>query len=331
MRAIIADGIIDLVVHVPADAEVPDWLHVPGVEVRQSRTTGVIFEQVYLPFATVGGPLLNFAGPAPLLKRNQIVTMHDATPFRFPQTFRRAFVLFYLVSYYLLGRWARRLVTVSRFSASELDDVLGIHTDKFVVAGCAANALTAVEPQQPELPLDETFYLTVGTLAVHKNLPVPVQAVAESGRTIVVVGASGNQQVFSQASTLSSKAIVAGRLSDAELAWLYRNARGLIFPSKYEGFGIPPLEAQSLGCPVVTSNAASLPEVAGDAALYFDPDDMPALLSQLDRLETEEGLADSLRQRGLANAQRYSWEISARRILNSIGLGTPDAAQPSSL
>lgn len=331
VRAIIASSATDLIVHVPAGTHVPDWLYTPKVEVRRHRTKGVLFEQLALPITTAGGLLLNFAGPAPLLKRHQVVTMHDATPFRFPKTFTKAFVLFYLVSYYLLGRWAQRLVTVSHFSARELDDVLGIPADKFVVAGCAANVLTDVKPQRPDLPVDGPFYLMVGTLAVHKNLPAPVQAVAESGRTVVIVGASGNDQVFSKASTVSSKAIVAGRLSDAELAWLYRNACGLIFPSKYEGFGLPPLEAQSLNCPVVSSDAASLPEIAGDAALYFAPNDMPGLLSQLDRLETEPGLAQSLRQRGAANAQRYSWDTSARRILHSVGLGVPESPQPSSL
>jgi len=331
VRAIIASGTTDLIVHVPADTDVPDWLYAPQVEIRRHRSKGVLFEQLALPAATAGGLLLNFAGPAPLFKRRQLVTMHDATPFRFPKTFTKAFVVFYWVSYYLLGRWAQHLVTVSRFSASELDDVLGIPADKFVVAGCAANILTNVEPQQPDLPVDDAFYLMVGTLAVHKNLPTPVKVITESGRTVVIVGASGNDQVFSKASTLSSKAIVAGRLSDSELAWLYRNARGLIFPSKYEGFGLPPLEAQSLNCPVISSNAASLPEIAGDAALYFAPDDMAGLLSQLDRLETESGLAGSLRERGAANALRYSWDISARRILHSIGLGAPDSPQPSSL
>lgn len=318
VRAIVVGDTTDLVLHVPADAEVPAWLHTPRVEVRRSRATGVLFEQLYLPLATFGKLLLNFAGPAPLLKKRQVVTMHDATPFRFPQTFRKAFVLFYLVSYYGLGRWARHLVTVSRFSANELNEVLGIRTEKFVVAGCAADALTAVEPQRPELAPQGPFYLVVGTLAVHKNLPRPVQAVIESGRTVVIVGASAGGQVFSKASELSSKAVVAGRLSDAELAWLYRNAQGLIFPSKYEGFGIPPLEAQTLGCPVVSSNAASLPEVAGDAALYFSPDDTSAMLAQLERLETEQGLADSMRQRGLANAERFSWHDSAHRILESL-------------
>jgi glycosyltransferase involved in cell wall biosynthesis len=324
VNAIIATDSVDVVIHVPSGAETPQWMDHPRVEIRRARTKGVVFEQLYLPLVTTGRLLLSFAGPAPLLKRRQLVTMHDATPFRYPQTFRKAFVRSYLVLYYLLGRVARRLVTVSHFSARELDDVLGIAADRFVVAGCAADTLTHIDPERPAISaLDEPFYLMVGTIAVHKNLPGPVRAVTESGRSVVVVGASGNQQVFSGANALSSRAVIAGRLSDAELAWLYRHAVALIFPSKYEGFGLPPLEAQSLGCAVVTSNAASLPEVVGDGALYFDPDDPSTLLRELDRLESDPQLAQSLRDRGLVNAQRYSWSKSAQAILSSLRIGSP--------
>jgi glycosyltransferase involved in cell wall biosynthesis len=318
VRAIIALDTADLVVHVPADAQVPEWLSHPRVQVRRSKAKGVVFEQFYLPVATRGELLLNFAGPAPLLKRRQLVTMHDATPFRFPHTFRRSFVLFYLVAYALLGRYARRLVTVSHFSAAELESVLRIPADRFVVAGCAADNLAEITPVRPVLELDGPFYLVVGTLAKHKNLEATVEAIAASGRTIVVVGASGHQRVFSEASPLSRNAVIAGRLSDAELAWLYRNARALVFPSRYEGFGIPVLEAQSLGCPVVTSNAASLPEVAGDGALFFDPTDPARLPALLDRLESDADLIEELRARGRDNARRYTWADSARTILKSL-------------
>ena len=319
VRAILATDTTDLVIPLPAGVEAPGYLDHPRARIRQARVKGQLFEQVYLPTATAGRMLLNFAGPAPLLKRRQLVTMHDATPFRYPHTFTKNFVRSYLVAYYLLGRFAERLVTVSHFSARELDDVLGIPTDRFVVAGCAADALTDLAPQRPDLAaIDGEFYLVVGTLAVHKNLPAPVQAVAQSGRKVVVVGASGNSQVFSAASDLTGSAEIAGHLSDAELAWLYRHAQALIFPSKYEGFGLPPLEAQSLGCPVVTSRAASLPEIAGDAALFFDPDDTGSLLAELDRLETDGGLADDLRHRGRVNAKRYSWDESARTILAAL-------------
>jgi glycosyltransferase involved in cell wall biosynthesis len=318
VQAIVATQRVDVVLHVPAGVTVPEWACREHVEIRRAPVKGVVFEQLYLPMATLGRLLLNFAGPAPLLKRRQLVTMHDATPFRYPSTFRRAFVAFYFGMYLLLGRTARLLVTVSRFSASELAEVLRIPVDRFIVAGCAADALRDVEPARPDLRVTGDQYLVVGTLALHKNLTAPAAAIAASGRDLVIVGLSGNQQVFSKTASLDRHAVVAGRLSDAELVWLYRNSRGLIFPSKYEGFGLPPLEAQFLGCPVVCSTAASLPEVCSDGALYFDPDETDTLLAQLDRLESEDGLADELRSRGAVNAERFSWTVSAGTVLGRI-------------
>ena len=327
VRAIIATEATDLVLHVPAGTVVPDWAQESDrVEIRRSPVGGVLFEQVYLPIVTAGKMLLNFAGPAPLVKRRQLVTMHDATPFRHPHTFTKGFVAFYRVMYTVLGHTARRLVTVSHFSARELNDVLGIPLSRFVVAGCSADALTDVVPVPPDLDVTNPYYLVVGTLAVHKNLPAPVEAIVTSGRSVVVVGASGDRQAFSEGSDMPRGTVIAGRVDDAELAWLYRNARALVFPSKYEGFGLPPLEAQKLGCPVVTSFAAALPEVVDDAGLYFDPDVPASLIDALDRLESDESLGRDLRSRGLVNAERYSWHQTAIAILESLDVAVPQTA-----
>lgn len=327
VRAIDSLGAVELVVHVPSGAVVPDWLsQSSNVRIRTAPVKGVVFEQLYLPIVTAGRLLLNFAGPAPIVKRRQLVTMHDATPFRYPQTFTKAFVTFYRVAYTVLGRTARQLVTVSHFSARELDETLGIPVRRFAVVGCAADALAHVAPTAPAFELVDPFYLVVGTVAVHKNLTAPVAALAASGRTVVVVGASGNQQAFSAASSLPKETVIAGHLTDAELAWLYRNAKALVFPSKYEGFGLPPLEAQKLGCPVVTSSAGSLPEVVGDAGLYFDPDDPTTLLDALTELESSDGLAGDLKRRGFINAERFSWRASAILILQSLGIRVPQQA-----
>jgi len=315
MRAIVSVGCFDLVIHVPADAEIPDWAEGRRVEIRRAPVKGVIFEQVYLPFATAGKLLLNFAGPAPLLKHRQLVVMHDAATFRYPQTYSRRFVAFYFVMYWVLGRTASQLVTVSQFSANELASVLRISARRFIVAGCAADSLLQTQPVRPALDLSGEQYLVVGTQARHKNLTAPVIALAESKREVVVVGVA-DKQVFSATSSLQQYALTPGRLTDSELAWLYRNSRALIFPSKYEGFGLPPLEAQALGCPVVCSTAGSLPEVLGDGALYFDPDDPRTLVAHLDRLEADPDLAGELRRRGFANSERFSWNASAQKVID---------------
>lgn len=331
VRAIIATDAVDLDLHVPAGVTLPDWLQESArVRVRRAPVRGIVFEQLYLPVASARGFLLNFAGPAPLLKRRQLVTMHDATPFRHPRTFTKTFVAFYWVAYTLLGRLAQQLVTVSQFSARELNDVLHIPLSRFVIAGCSADALAQVEPSRPALDVTGPFYLVVGTLAVHKNLTAPVEAMAASGRTVVVVGASGNRQTFNE-SAMPSGTVIAGHVTDAELAWLYRHAEALVFPSRYEGFGMPPLEAQMLGCPVITSSAGSLPEVVGDGGLYFDPEDPTTLIEAVHRLESDQGLPAELRSRGFANAGRYTWRASALAILDALRVPVPAAraGQPS--
>ncbi len=102
--AIMSMNRLELVVHLPSGVGVPKSMVRHGVRIRRAPVSGVLFEQFYLPVATAGELLLNFAGPAPLLKRRQLVTMHDATPFRYPSTFSRVFVAFYALMYWVLGR-----------------------------------------------------------------------------------------------------------------------------------------------------------------------------------------------------------------------------------
>ena len=102
-----------------------------------------------------------------------------------------------------------------------------------------------------------------------------------------------------------------GRLSDGEVAWLYRHADALVFPSRYEGFGLPVVEAQRLGCPVVCSNAASLPEVAGYGAAYFDPDDHESLRDALESVDVDR---DGWAARGRVNAERFRWADTAAAV-----------------
>jgi glycosyltransferase involved in cell wall biosynthesis len=115
-----------------------------------------------------------------------------------------------------------------------------------------------------------------------------------------------------------------GRLTDAELIEQYQGASAFVFPSLYEGFGIPPLEAQACGCPVVAANAASIPEVLQASALYFDPLDVSHMAAAMQRVLTDQPLREALRLHGLNNVERFSWDLSAQRLSQRIDslLGT---------
>lgn len=307
----------------PANAVLPDWL--PADRVTRSRLSGVPFEQLELPLRARGTTLLNLAGAAPLVKGDQLVVMHDAAPARFPATFSRRFVAWYSVMNRVLSRRARHLATVSEFSRRELADVLGV--DRFTVAPNGHEHLLAA-PAAPAPPADErgAYVLCVGNLTPNKNLVPVVTALAGAGIRVVVVGAGGASSVYAQEAGLDIPGVeLAGRVSDHELADLLRGATALVFPSLYEGFGLPIVEAQALGCPVIASDRASIPEVAGDGALYFDaldPAQAVALVRSLDA-GTREGLV----QRGHANVARYTWDATAMTLLSLVARGTAVSAR----
>lgn len=311
VRALASTGRIDLILHVPADADVANsaWTGVNHIEIRRSMFTGRVFEQIYLPAATAGAVLLTFEGSAPIFKRRQLVTMHDATPFRRPSGFSRSYLLLHTLTYRWLARTADGVLTGSVYSAHELADVLRVDVDRFIVAGGAADSLNGVDPVRPALPVHRDYHLMIGTAAPHENIAVAAATMAGSGRRVVIVGMNGSELA------VNPSVVCAGQVTDAELVWLYRHCQAFVLPTSYTGFGLSALEAQAMGCPVVCADSAALPEVCGDSALYFDPDDPDMLTTQLDRLVREVGLVEDLSCRAFLNAGRYSWDGSARKVI----------------
>ncbi len=312
-----SDGRLTLVV--PADAVLPEWAR--SFRVVRSRLRGTLFEQVALPWAARRGHLYSLAGPAPLLKRDQTVVMHDATPFRHPETFRRAFVLWYRLLYGVLARRAARLLTVSEFSRGELADVLGVPASRFGIAPCAADHVGEPgEPLADELPFEPgTFALLVGNEAPHKNVAPALAALADAGVRVAVVG--GQQPRVFRGAPVRARADVRllGRVDDEALTRLYAAAGVLVAPSRYEGFGIPVIEAGRLGCPSVVATGSALTEVAGDGALSFDPDDVAHGAELVAKLLHDPVRREELAARARANAQRFSWSATAETVFGSDG------------
>jgi glycosyltransferase involved in cell wall biosynthesis len=158
----------------------------------------------------------------------------------------------------------------------------------------------------------------LGSSIPHKNVGLIIgmhDRLAAAGLQVVVVGASTPRVFGSAGNKTSPNVIWLGRRSDAELAALLRDSLCLAFPSLVEGFGLPPLEAMALGCPVVMSDRASLPEIGGNAVLYASPGDENAWFDCFMRLVHEEGLRTKLIARGRARAARFQWAASAQRYL----------------
>ncbi len=292
------------------------WTHIPVRGV--GRLGGNLWEQIDLPLAAGSDLLFSPGNIGPCLYPNQVVTLHDASVFSFPQAYSLPFRMKYHVLMRRLGRVARRILTVSQFSRQELVRWCGIPAEKIDVIYEGKEHILRVEADAGTLVRvglsARPYFLAVGSNSAHKNFQVVLDAFERLGRSDIDLAITGGDfaKVFqAQTYRLPANARRIGYVSDPELKALYQGALGLVFPSLYEGFGIPPLEAMACGCPVICSSAASLKEVGGDAVIYFDPQDAKMLADKMEQLAGDRSLRDDLRHKGLAQAQKFSWRQAA--------------------
>ena len=293
------------------------------------------WEQLYAPLmlrasrADVFHGVLNVAPtlcPVP-----SVVTIHDLAFLSFPQTFRRINRTYLSWATRVSARRAARILAVSEATKSEIVRLLGIAPEKIVVTYDACDARFA-PPDAAQLAafrrragLPERFILFLGTLEPRKNLPTLIEAYARiaaaTDAPLLIGGGKGwlYDEIFARAEALNLRERVrfVGYIDAADQVLWYAAATVFAFPSLYEGFGMPPLEAMACGTPVVASNTSSLPEVIGDAGLTVDPRDPDALGAALLRLLNDRELRAELRQRGLRQAARFSWRETAERTLEA--------------
>lgn len=309
------------VVAVPND--VPDQPRWKNISVKRGRLTGHAWEQIELPFVAAGGKLITLGGMPPVATKRGVSVLHDAGVFDIPEAYGNAFRSSYRISYKAAARRNDRLITVSEFSRNRLAPLLGKPADSFAVIPCGADHVARFTPDQrifekfPELR-EKPYVLSVGSAAPHKNFRIIDEAAARlstQGIRFVVVGKLQGR-AFSAQQSASSQFLPVGYVSDGELAALYQAAACYVFPSLYEGFGIPAIEAMALGCPVIASNRSALPATCGDAAVLFDPESVDDLCQSLTALLGSRTRAGELRAAGLARARQFSWENSARAFLH---------------
>jgi glycosyltransferase involved in cell wall biosynthesis len=314
-------------------------------------TARVLWEQLVQPWVLrrVGADLVHgpvFIGPL-LAPCPLVVTIHDLSFIRFPHLFRPANRLYLTVFTRLSARRARRLVAVSAHAAAETTRLLGVPAERVKVVYHGVDPVFHPLPpdgvtafrQRHRLP--ERYVLFVGTLEPRKNLVRLVEAFARvyDGRVgLVLAGGKGwlTDDLFArvEALGLAGAIIFPGYVMNKELPLWYNAATAVAYPSVYEGFGLPVLEAQACGTPVLTSNVSSLPEAAGDAALMVDPYDVDALAEGLNRLLTDEPLQHNLRERGLVHVRRFLWSNTAletarvyRQALSGVGACVPSGVE----
>jgi glycosyltransferase involved in cell wall biosynthesis len=222
-----------------------------------------------------------------------VVTVHDLAVLRHPGTFNQWTRHYSRLAVPRVARAARRVIAVSEFTRGEIVELLGVPFERIAVIPNAVSPRFAANGPAVE----GEYVLAVGTLEPRKNLAAAQQAARRLGVPLKVVGARGWGDVQVEGWL--------GRVSDDELAALYRGARCLVYPSLYEGFGIPVLEAMVCGTPVVTSAGGATEEVAGGAAVLVDPRDPAAIAAGIEEADRRR---DELRAQGLERAARFSWE-----------------------
>ena len=311
---------ICLVPRMKSQGKLPEWKNI--LIEQHSIFAGNLWEQAVLPYLARAGLLVNLSNISPLFHHAQIAVIHDASIFTMPDAYSIPFRLKYKLVYFALARSALRLLTVSQFSQKELSHFLHIPAEKIGVLPEGSEHILRVEADTSILNkyhLDtEPYFLAVGSASRHKNINAVIAAIEKSDDSLPKLALAGGvfSKVFIDEGSVSTiKFIRLGYVSDAQLRALYEHALAFVFPSLYEGFGLPPLEAMRCGCPVMVSDRASLPEVCGEAAVYFDPTNIDEIASNLQGLAGSRELRMKLREKGLARARQFTWEKTARGLL----------------
>ena len=314
---------------VPADAQAVPVLQKISVHTLPFLR-GHAWEQTSLAWFARDAFLVNFGHSGPLLKRRQMITMHDAAIAVLPDTFSRRYrALHHLLLWSLKSR-VQVVMTVSEFSRRELGHHFGMARE-VVVGHCgweharpSADSLATLQ----EFGLEPGRYvLAVGSIKPNKNFALLGRALRLLGDFALPVAVAGarDASVFQAAEPPPGDLRLLGYVSDRALADLYRHAACFVLPSLYEGFGLPALEAMANGCPVLAARAGSVPEVCGDAALYFDPYNPASLARVLREIANRPALREELRVKAQRRLDRYTWRSNAEIVATQLMRHAPRA------
>jgi glycosyltransferase involved in cell wall biosynthesis len=285
---------------------------IPFVSAHISTARTMMFERLDL-LHSPGGHLPYF------YKGASVITIHDLSILRHPEWFPESAFERFFSTRILLRRamqHAKHIIAPSTYTASELKHHYGVADDRIRVipmASALSEESNAVEG------VGENFLLFVGTIEPRKNLVQLLQAFSkleDKNVQLVLAGGRGwkNHAIMTEIKK-TPRVQYLGYVSQSQKCWLMEHAAAFVFPSLDEGFGMPVLEAMSVGTPVVTSNAGALPEVARDAALLVDPKDTHGLTQAMEQVLSDKNLSEKLAQAGKQRAQEFSWERTARETL----------------
>lgn len=318
---------------IPPDASPVPLKHIRCVEV--GKRTGHLWEQIDLWRHARGAYLVNFNYSGPLLTRRQLITIHDATVRAMPQAFSRAYRWTHNVLVSVLGRTAQAVMTVSAFSRDEIQARFGLSRGDIIVGVEGGEHVLGSDADEAAVLRKHglragQYVLGVGSVKPNKNFELIAQAMKllPGFPWPVAIAGAKDIGIFKDASNLDDSFVFLGFVSDEELSVLYRRAACFVFPSSYEGFGLPAFEAMAQGCPVLCARAAAMPEVCGDAVLYFEHDDPASLADALIRFERDPTLRETLVVAGSRRLNDYNWRRNAQILLDHLMAQAPRPTLP---
>ncbi|PKM82452.1 MAG: glycosyltransferase family 1 protein [Firmicutes bacterium HGW-Firmicutes-14] len=311
----------------------------PNLEIYRVKSSFIsTAEQVELPFILKKlGPDLfhtpSFVAPAWCPCR-LVMTVHDVNHMVFPQYYAKIHQVYYKYIVRPSAHKAKTVLTVSEFSKGEITRYLGVAPDKIEVTYNGVDSgyrlikdRSYLDRVREKYCLPEHFILCVSNNKPHKNLKTLLQAFARADTNyslILSVDPKGEEDTLAGQLGISGRVRFTGHIPDRDLPGLYNLAGLFVFPSLYEGFGLPPLEAMACGTPVIVSSAASLPEVAGDAGIMVEPRDVEGLAQAIGRVLKDQPLRAEMTEKGFRQAQKFTWDNTARetlRVYREVGRG----------
>lgn len=317
-----------------------NFASVPTKVSIESHPFGDIWEQFYLPVYLKGKKVDVFHSPTfhiPFVsgRYKKVVTIHDLVSFRTPQTQPRRFTLYSRFMIRFAVGSADAIIVPSKTVKSELSGLLNVSPEILHVIPEAPRGMfrpvgkAERESVRRKYGLSDRFILTVGSIEPRKNIPSLIRAYSELRRRgsirhkLVICGSKGwmneHGRVMDLIGTLGAgdDVIFTGYVPDEDLPAVYTLADLFVYPSLYEGFGLPPLEAMACGCPVIASNCSAIPEIVKDAGLLVDPLDIDGISEAMQSVIEDEGLKCRLRAAGFARAREFSWERTAKETLKT--------------
>ncbi len=298
----------------------------------------ILWEQFILPFQTMKYKIdiLFSAGyTTPVLtKCKQVVAIYDLNYHHHPEDFSRLELVFWKILIPLSAKVADKIIVLSNNSKRDIENVLDVESGKVIPIYLAANIFSntagwteeKVGEVKKKYKIDKDYILSVAAFHPHKNLYRLIEAYKilkdryGSGHKLVLVGmkarASKAVEDAIKGMSLEKDVIFTGWIPVEDIPILYKGAAVFVFPSLFEGFGIPPIEAMTCGTPVAVSNATSLPEVVGEAGLFFNPLDIEDIAEKIFKIISDDSIREGLIKKGFEQAKKFSWEKTTRQTLD---------------